>query len=156
MSEDASSVPARTGSLNIMVLLAALIPVAFIMGFWVSGAIEAEPMPATEETMVVSMIIDYGDGNTTVVENITVENMTVYGLLVYCSDETIGNYTYASTYWSAFDSQLVETINGYTNDVDDKWWEYTVNGEYIMLGADKCWLEDGDIVEWIYKVPVWV
>lgn len=43
---------------------------------------------------------------------------------------------------------LVEQIGNYKNGVENKYWQYFVNGSQPMVGADKYILQNNDQVEW--------
>jgi hypothetical protein len=46
---------------------------------------------------------------------------------------------------------LVESMNGDKNGMDDKYWQYKVNGTMPQVGADKLKLQDSDTVEWYFS-----
>jgi hypothetical protein len=46
---------------------------------------------------------------------------------------------------------LVESIGDKTNGVDDKYWQYTVNGVMPQVGADKLEVKSGDVIEWHFS-----
>jgi hypothetical protein len=46
---------------------------------------------------------------------------------------------------------LVEGIGGKINGQDKKYWQYYVNGQQPMIGADKYILNDNDKIEWFFK-----
>ncbi len=43
---------------------------------------------------------------------------------------------------------LVESINGYVNGTDNKFWTYMVNGKGAPVGAGEYKVQNGDIIEW--------
>jgi hypothetical protein len=45
---------------------------------------------------------------------------------------------------------LVESINGMKNGMDNKYWQYEVNGVMPQVGADKLELKNGDAVYWYF------
>lgn len=45
---------------------------------------------------------------------------------------------------------LVESIGGKTNGIDDKYWQYKVNGVMPQIGADKLEVRNGDSIEWYF------
>ena len=106
-------------------------------------------------TITVTLIIDFGNNTTMVFENITPEDPTAYGLLMECAKPEHGNFTVKSTYYAAYDSMFVEAIEGVENGDNGKYWQYYVNGELPMVGANKYVLKDGDIVKWVFEVPEW-
>jgi len=46
---------------------------------------------------------------------------------------------------------LVESINGFKNGADNKYWQYWVNGELPMIAADKNKIKEGDVIEWKFE-----
>jgi hypothetical protein len=56
------------------------------------------------------------------------------------------------TYYEQFDSILVDSINGVINGYDGKYWQYYVNGNIPMIGADKYIVNNGDYVEWRFEI----
>lgn len=50
----------------------------------------------------------------------------------------------------------VTAINGVANDDEAAaYWSYYVNGEYAMVGADECTLEEGMEITWAYETMSW-
>lgn len=43
---------------------------------------------------------------------------------------------------------LVNSINGYVNGTDNKFWTYMVNGKDAQVGAGEYKVQNGDIIEW--------
>ncbi len=46
---------------------------------------------------------------------------------------------------------LVDAMGDHVNGTDNKYWQYEVNGEAPMIGADKYELQGGDSVVWEFK-----
>ena len=46
---------------------------------------------------------------------------------------------------------LVESINGYVNGTDNKFWTYSINGKDAPVGAGEYKLQNGDIIEWKFS-----
>lgn len=46
---------------------------------------------------------------------------------------------------------LVVQIGGYRNGQDDKYWQYEVNGEMPLVGADQYVIQSGDRIKWEFK-----
>jgi hypothetical protein len=55
------------------------------------------------------------------------------------------------TYYSDFDAHLIDSIHSTTNGDDGKYWQYWVNNELPMVGADHFIIENGDMVEWRFE-----
>ena len=49
---------------------------------------------------------------------------------------------------------MVVSLGKLTNGQDNKYWQYYVNGEMPLVGADSYILKDGDQVRWDFKKPV--
>jgi len=143
---------------NITYLLVALIPIAFVVGAW--GAItfmeDDEPEGTGDEYITVSQTIDFGDGTDIVLTDVETNATTVYTLLLALGEKDLGNYTVSASYWPSFDSMLVDSIGGHTNGDGSKYWEYKVNDELPMVGADKLEINDGDVITWEFEVPTWI
>jgi len=45
---------------------------------------------------------------------------------------------------------LVESMAEQHNGTDNKYWQYTINGEMPMVGADAYVLHDGDSIQWSF------
>ncbi len=43
---------------------------------------------------------------------------------------------------------LVESVNGYKNGTDNKYWTYMINGKEAPIGAGEYIVKNGDIIEW--------
>ncbi len=93
----------------------------------------------------VSVTIDYKN-----------ETSTTYSEVYLSTDanvldalRTVANVN--STYWEAFQSFLVDGINGvFTDFTQNRFWVFAVNGEHALVSADQYILKDGDQVEWTY------
>jgi hypothetical protein len=46
---------------------------------------------------------------------------------------------------------LVVQIGAWRNGTDEKYWQYTVNGEVPMVGADQYVIKEGDKIKWEFK-----
>jgi len=75
---------------------------------------------------------------------------TVFSLLKRCSADH--GFTVKYTYYQAYDSTLVDSINNRAGGTDGKYWQYYVNGVCPMVGADKYLVTNGDSVTWSFEV----
>ena len=105
-----------------------------------------------DEIVTATIIIKYGDG-TIATYSIVTKNATIYGFLMEAAKE--GNFDVKTTYYSGFDSLLIDSIGGYTGGDDNKWWSYYINDEYGTIGADKQMVNSGDVVEWKFEEFEW-
>ncbi|HDO19251.1 MAG TPA: DUF4430 domain-containing protein [Thermoplasmatales archaeon] len=130
--------------ISAIVLLILVVGVLQFMG----GQISDETLPIT-----ASVFIDFGNGTSLSFTNITTCNATVFGLLLEAAK--MGNFSVKYTYYGEYDSMFVDSIAGVENGKDNRWWQYYVNGEYGMVGADKKPVKDGDIIEWKFEESQW-
>ncbi len=100
------------------------------------------------ETITASISMDFGNETVWNYEDMTVdgENATVFGFLLAAAQEGALKVTY--TYYGQYDSYLVDSINGVINGENNKYWQYWINREYGVVGADKQPVNNGDIIEW--------
>ena len=107
----------------------------------------------TSTIVTASLTIKYsnaGDNDTLIFESITTTESTVFGLLMTGSNE--GNYEVHT----ANDGQGVTVTSIILNDCDDCQeeegysWQYTLNGFYTDIPANRNIISNGDVIEWIY------
>jgi len=92
----------------------------------------------------------FGDGWTINQKLVAYESDTVLSLLERCGKRN--GFTVESTYYAQFDATLIESINGVVNGNNGKYWQYYVNGELPMIGADKCPITNGDSLRWSFEI----
>jgi len=95
----------------------------------------------------VSLIIDYGDGNTDSLQSNFREGMTAFDLLKEKTEES-GLTLETETYDIGI---LIEAIEDKESGQDGKYWLYYVNGEMPIVSADKRELKPGDKVEFKFE-----
>ena len=107
----------------------------------------------TSTIVTAKLTISYsnaGDNNTLTFESITTTESTVFGLLMAASSE--GNYEVMTTN----DGQGITVTDILVNDCDacekeeGYSWQYTLNGFYSDIAANRNIITNGDVVEWIY------
>ena len=74
---------------------------------------------------------------------------TAFSLLKRCAEKN--GFSIESTYYTEFDSTLIESINNVVSGTDGKYWQYSVNGELPTIGADKYIVTNGDTIRWSFK-----
>ncbi len=62
------------------------------------------------------------------------------------------NLKFNYTYYESFDSSLVDSIGPDINGDGGKYWQFWVNEELPMVGADKFILKNGDSILWDYEI----
>ena len=107
----------------------------------------------TSTVVTASLTIKYsnaGDNDTLIFETITTTESTVFGLLMAGSSE--GNYEVHT----ANDGQGVTVtsiiIDSCENCQEEEGysWQYTLNGFYTDVPANRNIISNGDVIEWIY------
>ena len=101
----------------------------------------------SDETSVKIVIL--GDGWTIEDNIVAYDDVTVFSLLERTLSKNSFSLEY--TYYEQFDSILIDSINGVENGEDGKYWQYYVNGDIPMIGADKYSVTNGDYVEWRFE-----
>ena len=107
----------------------------------------------TSTIVTASLTITYsnaGDNDTRIFESITTTESTVFGLLMTGSND--GNYDVHTTN----DGQGITVTSIIINDCEDCQeeegysWQYTLNGFYTDIPANRNIINNGDVIEWIY------
>ncbi len=99
----------------------------------------------------VRMII-YGDGWTLKDTLVAYPGDTAFSLLERSSVKN--GFSLKYTYYEQFDSTLINSINNVVGGTDGKYWQYYVNGELPMVGADKYAISNGAFIEWRFEIPL--
>jgi len=125
-----------------------VIAVAVVAGISATAIYMHGGNEVSTESVTASVKIDFGNGTVWSYPNISVEgkNATVYGFLMEAAHE--GNFSVKYTYYGQYDSILVDSIAGVVNGDGNNYWQYWLNGDYGMVGADKQPIADNDIIEW--------
>ena len=107
----------------------------------------------TSTIVTAKLTISYsnaGDNDTLTFESITTTESTVFGLLMAASDE--GNYEVMT----ANDGQGISVTDILISNCDackkeeGYNWQYTLNGFYSDVPANRNIITNGDVIEWIY------
>ena len=107
----------------------------------------------SNETINVSLIIDYGDGRIDRF-NISLDskNSTAYHVLLAAKNEY--GLTFEAEYFPQYKSHYIYSINSTEEDPKaNKFWQYYINGNYAPVGVDLQKVRDGDIIEWKLQEP---
>ena len=91
-----------------------------------------------------------GDGWTIKDNIIAYSGDTVFTLLERASSRNSFSLEY--TYYEEFDAMLIDSINNVENGEDGKYWQYYVNEDIPMIGADKYIVSNGDYIEWRFEI----
>ena len=81
---------------------------------------------------------------------IAYDEETVFSILEEFSIRN--NIAFDYTYYEQFESILIDSIKGDINGADGKYWQYYVNKDIPMIGADKYRISNGDYIEWRFEI----
>lgn len=96
-------------------------------------------------------IIIRGDSWTLIDNLVAYQGDTAFSLLERSGQQN--GFSVDSTYYTAFDSTLINSINNVVGGTDGKYWQYYVNGNLPTIGADKYIIANGDLLTWSFEVP---
>ena len=137
-------------------LAVAIINIVIIAGIVNELGLGSEEVD-TSTIVTAKLSISYwnaGDNDTIVFESITTTESTVFGLLMSGSNQ--GNYEVKTTN----DGQGVTVTEIIINNCDDCQeeegysWQYTLNGFYSDIAANRNIISNGDVIEWVYTDQV--
>ena len=130
------------------IMAMAIIAVAVVAGASVTAIYMHGENGVSTESVTASVKINFGNGTVWDYPSISVDgkNATVYGFIMEAAHE--GNFSVKYTYYGQYDSILIDSIAGVVNGDGDNYWQYWLNGEYGMVGADKQPIADDDVIEW--------
>ena len=130
----------------------ALINIAVIAGILNELGLDNEEVD-TSTIVTAKLTITYsnaGENDTLVFEEITTTESTAFGLLMAGSNQ--GNYEVTTT-----NAGQGVTVTGIfiescetCQEEDGYSWQYTLNGYYSDIPANRNIISNGDIIEWIY------
>ena len=110
-----------------------------------------ELVPSTSENVIgrVPYIVNKGVGGEINQYQIEIEeDSTIFSLLKELSKREIFDITFTEYDFGVF----VESIDGYKNGADNKYWQYWVNDKLGEVAADKKQVKDGDKIEWRFEI----
>ena len=143
---------------KMMFLLKILIPliivVALFLGGVNAGIITFEtPNKIVTGKITATISIDFGDGKN-YSKVMTLDNSTVFGFLLEL--EKTGTISVEKTYNEQMGSYEINSITyqgiTYEHGKDYKyWWLFYINEQFATEGADKIYVQNGDLIEWKYE-----
>ncbi|KYK21152.1 hypothetical protein AYK21_05320 [Thermoplasmatales archaeon SG8-52-2] len=136
---------------NIILIVIPIIVILLVgAGLVGTGIISTQPLRLDSKTINATLIIDYGEKvvDTYILE---ISNATVYSLLIQASNQY--DFEVGSYYYDNYQSHYIYSINNFVEGNNNKFWQYYINGEYGIVGADLQGLKNRDIVEWKFQEP---
>lgn len=138
----------RTQAKNLLFILIPLI-ILIIAGFSLvtTGIITLETPNINTNQIDVTLIINYDNENINKYI-VTLTNPTVFNVLSQASTDY--NFTLRAKYDEQYRSNYIYSINSVEED-NNLYWQYYLNGNYGVFGADIQTVKDNDIIEWKYE-----
>lgn len=96
-----------------------------------------------------TLIIDYGKDD---IENyeIQLSNATVYSVLMKASEQY--DFDLGADYQDQYQSHYIYSINS-VEEGNNKFWQYYINDNYGVLGADLQVVKNNDVIKWRLQEP---
>lgn len=136
---------------NITLFAILIIAIALVgVGLASTGIISTEPLKLDTKKINVTLIIDYGN-NEIETYSLEISNATVYSALIQVSNQH--DFEVGSYYYDNYQSHYIYSINNVIEGKNNRFWQYYINGEYGIVGADLQVLKNDDTVEWKYQEP---
>lgn len=76
-------------------------------------------------------------------------DQSVLDVLVLLSNRH--GFSVETSYYEAYDATLITSINRDIDGTDGYYWQYLVNGEAPMTGADNTFVSNGDVIHWHFS-----
>jgi hypothetical protein len=141
-----------------ILLLKIFIPIIIVIGLFL-GSVNAgiitfkAPNRIVTGNITATIAIDFGDGKN-YSKTITLDNSTVFGFLLEL--EKTGIIGVEKTYNEQMGSYEINSITyqgtTYVHGKDYSfWWLFYINGQFATEGADKIYVQNGDLIEWKYE-----
>jgi hypothetical protein len=136
---------------NIILIVIPLIVILLVgAGLVGTGIISTEQLKLGSKTINATLIIDYG-GDVVDTYTLKLSNATVYSLLIQASNQY--DFEVGSYYYDNYQSHYIYSISDVVEGNNNKFWQYYINGEYGIVGADLQVLKNDDTVLWKYQEP---
>ena len=114
------------------------------------GAISTEFAGENSAEIITNLIIDYGNNNTEIYQ-VSVQNATVFSVLLQASIDH--NFSIGSKYYDSYQCHYIYSINHTEEGENNKFWQYYLNGNYGIIGADLQPIKNNDCIEWKFQEP---
>ena len=115
----------------------------------VAPTIDNQNTPAQVEIQAVSASMEIAGQSAGEEQILAVEGQTLLGLMRQMNDQNPNINIQTQDYPGL--GSLVVQIGTMRNGIDEKYWQYTVNGETPMVGADQYIIQNGDKIKWEFK-----
>ena len=143
----------RTTKRDILIyIFICLILISIVYLVSITNILQPTQNATTTEIGTATLQIKSPNWNITYISNKTI-NTTVASLLFECAEKI--NFTIEKEYFSGYDSYYIDSINGIKNGIDNSYWQFYINGEFSSLGCDKVYINENDLILWVFEPSPW-
>jgi len=133
--------------IKFLVLGVLFLVAGFLLGYGLNTGSEVVAQAQSVRTeSTASIMVDTGDALLGFPERAIYQGDTIWSLLERAAEENQALSVFAQDYGDL--GVLIQSINGYENGAEKKYWQFWVNNEYAQVAADKYFVNDGDAVMW--------
>ena len=130
---------------NLILLFVPLIAIIIVgINLVNSGIITFEKPLLDSEAADVKLMISY-DGKNVDTYNVKLTNPTVYNVMVQAAADY--DLTFKADFYNQYQSNYIYSINS-VEEGNNLYWQYYLNGNYGVLGANLQVVKDNDLIEW--------
>jgi hypothetical protein len=115
----------------------------------VAPTVDKQNSSAQVEIQAVRATMEIEGQNAGEEQILAVEGQTLLGLMRQMNEQNPNINVQTQDYPGM--GSLVVQIGTLRNGTDEKYWQYTVNGETPMVGADQYIIQNGDKIKWEFK-----
>ena len=129
-----------------------ILVIGLIVGsIWQQSQADKSPQPAGVEeglSPTIDLAINFGDGNTSIYKDTKfTAGETLFDVMLEKTEEEDLVLKYEE-YGDL--GALITQIGNDQNGIDDKFWQFWVNGKYSQVGVSYYVVQGSDIIEWRY------
>jgi uncharacterized protein DUF4430 len=134
----------------ILVLIPLLVLIIVGINLVNIGAITTELVEVKSDETLTTLLIDYGNNNIDTYQ-VKVQNATVFSVLLQASIDY--DFNIGSKYYDQYQCHYIYSINNTTEGENNKFWQYYLNDDYGIIGADLQPVHHNDCIEWKFQEP---
>ncbi len=127
-----------------LIILALVFFIGFSVGVKYTNNVDTDVSSSESQTGLVSLSLDFGDGNTETFENVEISGGESVLDVLELSGADVSSRDFGEGM-----GVFIEAINGVGDRRGDegKWWQFWVNGEYSHMGTSSYKINSGDSIE---------
>ncbi len=141
------NMPKKTTFLPVGLAVLMLISLSFVGG---SAQISQHHELWLEHNDATSVTVIFQSDEWTIKQNVVaLPDETAYSITERVLNTN--QISFKTTYYEEYDSLLVDSINGIINGEDNAYWQFWVDGELPMIGANNYKINNGQTIEWLFE-----